>query len=104
MTLELAQHHSGSLLEGLKTHPQLASWLESAHPLSIGTDDPGVFNTTGTKEILLVQQAFKLEGKKLCEIVTGSCDQAFCNAETKILLKKRLVDRIELFSAKLYRN
>jgi len=44
MTLELAKHLSGSILDGLKMHPQLASWIQKDHPFSIGTDDPGVFH------------------------------------------------------------
>jgi adenosine deaminase len=64
MTLELAQliqshsdaaphthhHHFASVVDGLKRHPQLRSWLERDHPLAICTDDPGVFGTTLTRE------------------------------------------------------
>jgi adenosine deaminase len=94
MTLELAKHSSGSLLEGLKKHPQLEYWLRTKHPISIGTDDPGVFHTTATKELLLLQKAFGLEKSELKRIVLDSMDQAFCDDVTKHIVIKRMKGRL----------
>ena len=90
MTLELAKHYSGSLLEGLKKHPQLKNWLEQKHPISIGTDDPGVFHTTATKELLLLQKAFGLHKSDLQRISLESIDQAFCSNITKTIILERM--------------
>lgn len=94
MTLELAQCYSGSILEGLKSHPQLADWIVKFHPFSIGTDDPGVFHTNATKELMLVQKAFDLDTTRLCKIVVESLDHVFCNETTKKLVKERIERRI----------
>ena len=94
MTLELATHHSGSLLEGLKTHPQLEQWLDSDYPLSINTDDPGVFDTTATKEWRLLQKAYNLSREKLNDIVIKSMDYAFCDASTKETVVKRIQEKL----------
>ncbi len=54
MTTELVEKSSGgSLVDGVKRHPQLKKWLESKHPLCICTDDPGVFDTNATQEFVL---------------------------------------------------
>ena len=90
MTLELARHHSGSLLDGLRQHPQLCSWLQNGHPLSIGTDDPGVFHTSPTKELMLLQKAFGLERTDLVKIVKQSMEQAFCSDKTRKIIQERI--------------
>jgi adenosine deaminase len=94
MTLELAKHCSGSLLEGLKQHPQLKTWLQKKHPISIGTDDPGVFHTNATKELMLLQKAFNVDKDGLERIVIQSMDHAFCDSETKKLVQRRIKDRL----------
>jgi adenosine deaminase len=94
MTLELAKHYSGSLLEGLKTHPQLATWLDTKHPISIGTDDPGVFHTTATKELLLLQKAFGLKKDDLKRVALDSMHQAFCDDATKRAVLERMEARM----------
>lgn len=108
MTLELADttHQtfspSESVLEGLQRHPQLALWLFGEtdamfqdrkvpqHPICICTDDPGVFNTTATQELTLVQGAFDLNLEDLKWMVMQFMDYAFCDAETKKTVKDRL--------------
>ena len=94
MTLELAKHYSGSLLEGLKRHPQLASWLQSSHPISIGTDDPGVFHTSATKELMVLQKAFDLDRGTLGKIVLQSMEHAFCSDDTRKLILSRISERL----------
>jgi len=54
MTTELVEKSSGgSLVDGVKRHPQLRRWLKDKHPLCICTDDPGVFDTNATQEFVL---------------------------------------------------
>lgn len=96
MTLELANHHSGNLLEGLKAHPQLAEWIKKSHPFSIGTDDPGVFNTNNTKELVLLQKAFDMPLQELGNIMLSSMDHAFCSDMTRNTLKLRLLERVDI--------
>ena len=60
MTLELSLHKEGNLLDGMKLHPQLRKWLEKKYPISINTDDSGLFCTNLTKELLLVAKAHHL--------------------------------------------
>lgn len=94
MTLELAKHHSGSLLEGLKNHPQMEKWLVQHHPLSIGTDDPGVFNTNATKELMLIQKAFDLDTESLAKIPLEAMEHAFCDGGTSKNVAERIEERI----------
>jgi adenosine deaminase len=90
MTLELAKKCSGSLLEGLRQHPQLENWLRVRHPISVGTDDPGVFHTNATKELLLLQKAFNVDKEGILGIVVQSMDHAFCSDKTKKLVSDRI--------------
>ena len=96
MTLELAKHMGGNLIHGLQEHPQLKYWLEKKFPISIGTDDPGVFNTNATQELLLLARAWKVPLGELKRIVLDSMDQGFCSAALKTSIKKRME---ECFSA-----
>jgi adenosine deaminase len=75
-------------------HPQLKRWLlETKHPLAISTDDPGVFHTTATKELVLLQNAYKLTVEDLKGIILKSMDYAFADRDTKQLLKERMKER-----------
>jgi adenosine deaminase len=94
MTLELAKHCSGSLLEGLRQHPQLLMWLETKHPISIGTDDPGVFDTNPTKELMLLQKTFCVPKATLKRILLESMDHAFCNDETRRQIQTQMLGRL----------
>ena len=94
MTLELSKNQSGSLLEGLQKHPQLAKWLAAKHPVAIGTDDPGVFHTSATKELVLVQKAFALSKDDISKIVLESMNYAFCDTATKTQIKMQIQKRL----------
>jgi adenosine deaminase len=89
MTLELAQsshshnssHHQDSLIRGLTQHPQLARWLRTDagndYPLSINTDDPGVFHTNSTREWMLLARTFQLSYERLAELASRPPSQIF---------------------------
>ena len=73
MTLELANHtNAGSLLDGMKMHPQLGKWIDKKYPISINTDDSGLFCTNLTKELLLVAKAHNLNEKELGNLILNS--------------------------------
>ena len=95
MTLELAKVVNGSLIHGLQQHPALRLWLQANHPLAIGTDDPGVFDTTATKELLLLVHAFGMSKERIAELVIQSMDYAFCEDAIRAELKKLIQCRLE---------
>jgi adenosine deaminase len=70
----------------LKCHPRLGRWLEY-YPISVSTDDSGVFHTDPTKELLLLAIAYNLNEDSLKKIVVQSMDHAFCDDKTKERLK-----------------
>ena len=82
MTLELAtaahhHHRKDDLVEGLRNHPQLRRWLDSDHPISLSTDDSGVFDTDPTREMLLMAEAFGMEEKDLQRLCLRAFEDAF---------------------------
>ena len=95
MTLELATHHGGSLVDGLKKHPQIDKWIKSSYPFSINTDDAGIFCTNLTKEYLLVAKVFELNENDLADILIRSIDHIF-DESMKETLKRLISDQIEV--------
>ena len=96
MTLELARHHDGShltLVEGLAQHQNLRDWLDAQHPLTIATDDPGLFGTDLTKEFWLVARTFGLDCAYFANMAVASMGFAFCSDETRTLVSSRLKAR-----------
>ena len=97
MTLELALHHGGNLIDGLKKHPQLKQWIEKKYPFSINTDDSGIFSTNLTKEYLLVAKACGLCEVDLSDIVIESVGHIFDKSIRKVLkeiISERVYTRI----------
>jgi adenosine deaminase len=47
--------------DGYDEHPYLSQWLALGYPISINTDDRGIFNTTLTQELLVVKDAYRLD-------------------------------------------
>ena len=92
MTLELALHHGGSLVDGLKMHPQLNEWLLREYPISINTDDSGLFCTNSTRELLLVAKACHVDEYVLARIILGSTEHIF---EPSNRIKEILTRRIQ---------
>ena len=84
MTLELATHHQGDLVHGLIRHPRLAHWIDNNYPISISTDDPGIFNTDPTSELILVLEALKMDNPwGIVALVMKSIEHAFESDEVK---------------------
>ena len=83
MTLELHKLANGNLIHGLGQHVLLKEWLDANHPLAICTDDPGVFDTNASKELIIFQQAMELSVEQVATIVLRSMDAAFCDCQVK---------------------
>jgi adenosine deaminase len=96
MTLELAEHFHGSLIHGLKRHPQQAKWLLDGYPIAICTDDPGVFDTTLSKELFLMALAFDLGEAEIKQLVVDSIEYAFCSKEEKGFIEREAFDASEV--------
>ena len=100
MTLELANHTNGSLLDGMKMHPKLGKWIKKNYPISINTDDSGLFCTNLTKELLLVSKAYNLNEIELGNIVLNSIDHIFdSTGDTKSRLRTYIQDQIASISS-----
>jgi adenosine deaminase len=96
MTLELATSFHGNLVEGFQRHPRLAYWLRTGYPISVSTDDSGVFHTDPTKELLLLAISHGVDRYSLRKIVMQSIQHAFCDDRTKSTLAQRVAHRLEL--------
>jgi len=92
MTLDLAKHKSGNLIDGLQHHPQLPYWLDQKYPISICTDDPGVFHTSATQELLLLARAWMVAPRELERIVMASMEHSFCRAELRTSIREKLIE------------
>jgi aminodeoxyfutalosine deaminase len=96
-----------SLLSNLKTavvpdlskHP-LLKMLAWGVPVSLSTDDPGVFRTTLAQEYELAQRTFNLSWEDLKEISRNGIRRAFCDPKTKKQLLRKLDARIAEFEKK----
>lgn len=86
MTLELATDVHGHIVKGLQRHPQMGHWLETGYPISISTDDSGVFQTDPTKELLLLALAFGVDQKFLRQLQINSVNHCFCSVDIKARL------------------
>jgi adenosine deaminase len=98
MTLELATSFHGNLVQGLQQHPRLAHWLQTGYPISVSTDDSGVFHTDPTKELLLLAFSHGVDEYGLQQIVLQSIQHAFCDDGTKSMLKESVERLLELTS------
>ena len=99
MTLELTSTSSqvageegrGNLLDGIKYHPQLGQWIHHQYPISINTDDSGIFSTTLTKEYILVMKGYNLNETYLTNIIVNSINHIFDPSEE---IKKWLITMV----------
>lgn len=101
MTLELAKHFQGDLVHGLKRHPRLKEWIDNDYPISINTDDPGIFNTNSTNELVLLTEAFDLKDPSvILKIIEKSVDQIFESEEVKGSLRALINEQKRLLVEK----
>ncbi len=99
MTLELATHYQGDLVSGLRMHPRLQKWLDIGYPISLNTDDPGIFNTSASDELILVTEAFKMcDPWKITNIVVDSVSHTFESDDFKNDLRENIMKQVKSFS------
>ncbi|KAG5181636.1 hypothetical protein JKP88DRAFT_263573 [Tribonema minus] len=64
-------------LNGHHEHPTAATWLAHEHPVSINTDDAGVFSTCLSREYASVAAAFDLDLSQCSALAVAAFSQAF---------------------------
>ena len=64
-------------LQRLTEHPTLRVWLEAGYPISINTDDSTVFETTASRELHLVAEAYALSPEALVALAVGALKHTF---------------------------
>jgi adenosine deaminase len=70
--------------------------MEINHPVAIYTDDPGVFDTTSTKEHVLLQKACGLKMDDLMNLILQSVEFAFVSDKLKGLIRERIKLQVSL--------
>lgn len=99
MTLQLNQNYSdgkeSSIVSGLRQHPHLSKWLEIGYPMSISTDDPGVFCTNSSLEWYRLMKAMKLNRCEVAKILINSVDHIFEeDVVNKSIIRKRVKSKL----------
>lgn len=101
-------------LKSYADHPHIRRLMAMDYPLSINTDDAGIFNTSLSKELLHMVTSLKLKVvdavQLSCEIHTttdrdpdlnptnsavSAIDQSFASEEERLLLKERFWSGID---------
>lgn len=96
MTLELATHYEGDLVHGLQRHPRLEKWLDSGYPISISTDDPGIFNTDPTMELLLVAEALQMKSPlRIVTLIVNAIDHIFESDSLKAEIREAMINFVK---------
>jgi adenosine deaminase len=75
-------------------HTAIRHWIETKHPIVICTDDPGIFDTTISQEIHIVQQAYVLDASDIISFIENAITYSFCSVTTKSRIKNILRHRI----------
>lgn len=105
LTLELEKHVEGDLVHGLRLHPRLGKWLLQDYPISISTDDPGIFETNPSTELILLADAFAInEPWPIIRIVLNSITHSFECSEVKMMLHDKFLKRIKSMLSIRYDN
>ena len=72
-------------------HP-IAKLRERGVKVTVSTDDPPFFHTTMTREFEMLHRTFGWDEGDFAELNQTALDAAFCDADTKAALAKRLKD------------
>ena len=73
----------------IKDHP-IKKLRDAGVKVTVSTDDPPFFHTTMTKEYEMLEQAFGWGVEDFTALNMTAIDAAFCDADTKARIKKRL--------------
>lgn len=76
---------------GWKTHP-IAKLRDRGVKVTVSTDDPPFFHTTMTREFEMLHKTFGWDEGDFADLNRTALDAAFCDAETKATIAKRLED------------
>ena len=76
----------------LTDHPTLGTWLEEAYPISICTDDAGVFATSASEELRRVAAAFGLSPPQLARLAAAPFAHAFADGGKDTVFAAMLTD------------
>jgi aminodeoxyfutalosine deaminase len=79
-------------VRSLAEHP-LPALLAAGVPVTLATDDPGMFHTDLNREYLLCHQRFGLGRAELAELARAGARAAFCPAQTRAAVLAE-IDRI----------
>ena len=101
--VSLFSNQKTGAMEDLSKHP-LAKMLAWGVPVSLSTDDPGVFQTTLAQEYEVAQRTFGLSWQDLKGIARNGILCAFCDSKTKRRLLRDLDTRIAKFEKKWIRG
>jgi aminodeoxyfutalosine deaminase len=80
-------------VDSLAEHP-LPTLVAAGVPVTLGTDDPGMFGTTLNREYLLCHQVFGASRGELAELARAGVRAAFCPAELRTTLLAE-IDAVE---------
>lgn len=81
-------------LPNLHDHPTLSVLLREEHPVTISTDDPGVFDTTVSRELFLVARAFGLDAARVASICLEAPGMTFADEHTRGWLRRQLEEGV----------
>mmetsp|Transcript_6915 Transcript_6915/g.11528 ORF Transcript_6915/g.11528 Transcript_6915/m.11528 type:complete len:411 (+) Transcript_6915:97-1329(+) len=70
-------------------HPYIRNWRKHKYPMSINTDDRGIFNTTLTLELLHTKTVLNLDMAEMVDLIGSMITQSFASEKEKIFLKDR---------------
>ena len=109
MTLELnfpnikdqTIENAGDMVHGLKQHPQLSEWIQKNYPLSICTDDSGIFHTNCSLEYYRFMKAFDIHPKDVGNIAMGTIEHIF-EGDMKINTNKSILGSQDTLSLKSF--
>jgi len=90
-------------LPSLHHHPTLSPWLEHHYPISIATDDSGVFNVTLSTEYQDVFETYQLSIQEGIQLAEQTFQYSFCESEVKVWLQEELLNEFTLLRQK-YQN
>lgn len=82
-------------LHSYADHPHVRRLLSWGYPLSLNTDDSGVFNTTLTQEILHIKYAINLSLEDIIFVLHQSVDYAFITEKERARLEKIFWKRVK---------
>ena len=89
-TLQLVDEPQGA---AMRAHPTIGRWLEEGYPISVNTDDVGVFGSNSSAELFRVAEAFELSKVRVLDLACGAVLGAFLSEPGKDELRALIRSR-----------